>query len=57
MIHGNHHSLSNDVYRFTPWKLTNEDLKRVHGIDERISRHDFLDIVRFYERLLRNQSR
>ena len=53
--HFDDNSLSKDVYRFTPWKLGNEDLKRIHGIDERISRRDFLDIVRFYERLLRHE--
>lgn len=48
-------SLSKDVYRFTPWKLGSEDLKRIHGVDERISREDFLNIVRFYVRLLRHE--
>jgi carboxypeptidase PM20D1 len=53
--HFDDNSLSKDVYRFTPWRLGNEELKRIHGIDERISRKSFLDIVRFYERLLRHE--
>ena len=47
-------SLSKDVYRFLPSKLSAEDLPRIHGIDERISRRGYLDIVRFYVQLLKN---
>lgn len=53
--HFDDNSLSKNVYRFTPWKLGNEELKRIHGINERISRKDFLGIIRFYERLLRHE--
>lgn len=52
--HYDDRKLSRNVYRFVPWRLGKNDLKRIHGIDERLSRDDYLDMVRFYERLLRN---
>lgn len=45
-------TLSKDVYRFIPAPMDDADLKRIHGIDERIARKDYLNIVRFYIRLL-----
>lgn len=47
-------SLSRNVYRFVPWQLGKEDLKRIHGVDERLACEDYLSLVRFYERLIRN---
>jgi len=41
------------VYRFAPVRLTNEDLKRPHGTNERISTEDFKNVVRFYVELIR----
>ncbi len=49
-------SLSKDVYRFIPSRLAADDVQRIHGIDERISRKDYLNIVRFYVQLLKNAS-
>lgn len=46
--------LASETYRFVPWRLGKEDLKRIHGIDERLARDDYLDLVRFYEQLIRN---
>ena len=46
--------LAKETYRFVPWRLGKEDLKRIHGIDERLARDDYLDLVRFYEQLIRN---
>ena len=52
--HYDDRTLSQNVYRFVPWRLGKDDLKRIHGIDERLSRDDYVTMVRFYERLLRN---
>ncbi len=52
--HYDDQSLTGDIYRFVPWRLGKDDLKRIHGVNERLSRDDFLNIVRFYERLIRN---
>jgi len=46
--------LARDVYRFTPWDLDQEGLTRIHGINERIAAPDFFNMIRFYERLIRN---
>ncbi len=46
--------LTDNIYRFVPWQLGTEDLKQIHGADERMSKEHFLNIVRFYERLIRN---
>lgn len=45
--------LSPNVYRFIPVKLTPDDLHRFHGINERISIQNYIDMVKFYVHLLR----
>jgi len=45
-----------NVYRFAPFRYDGDDLKRPHGIDERMSIEGYLDGVRFYVRLLENAS-
>jgi carboxypeptidase PM20D1 len=50
-------ALSPSVYRFRPWRATLEDLRRIHGTDERISVADYEGCVRFYVQLLRNSTR
>ncbi len=44
--------LTPQVFRFAPLKVGSGDLKRVHGIDERIGVEDYLDAVAFYIRLI-----
>ena len=44
-------------FRFVPLRLAPEDLKRVHGTDERVSIDDYLDTIRFFAQLLRNADR
>ena len=46
--------LSPNVYRFNGLRLGPEDLARVHGTDERISTKNYLEMIRFYLRLMRN---
>jgi carboxypeptidase PM20D1 len=46
-------ALSTNVYRFAPLLLTQEDLKRVHGTNERLSVEDWPRMVRFYREVLR----
>ncbi len=46
--------LSPNVYRFSPMRVTAQDLARIHGVDERISVHDYLQMIRFFVQLLRN---
>ena len=46
--------LTPNVYRFAPTRLTLDDLKRVHGTNERLSVASYAELVRFYAQLLRN---
>jgi carboxypeptidase PM20D1 len=43
--------LSKSIFRFSPHKLTAEELARIHGHDERISVENFNRGIRFYEAL------
>ena len=45
--------IADDSYRFTPFRLGEDDLGRIHGTDERVSVEDYPDIIRFYEALVR----
>jgi len=45
-------SIAEQSFRFMPIRFTSEDLKRVHGTDERIAVAQLADMVRFYHRLL-----
>jgi len=46
--------VSDNVYRFAPVKVKKEDLKRIHGINERISVQAYQQLVQFYYQLLKN---
>ena len=47
-------ALSPYVYRFRPHQLQNEDLRRIHGIDERIDVESHATAIRFFYQLLKN---
>jgi carboxypeptidase PM20D1 len=49
--------LTPNVYRFTPTRLNLEDLKRVHGTNERLSVANYGEVVQFHAQLLRNAAR
>ncbi|MFC1575299.1 M20 family peptidase [Gemmatimonadota bacterium] len=44
--------VAEDVYRFAPFRYRAELAGGVHGTDERIPVEDYLDMVRFYTRLM-----
>jgi carboxypeptidase PM20D1 len=46
--------LARNVYRFSPIRLSPEDLPRIHGTDERISVEDYTRVVLFYTQFIRN---
>jgi carboxypeptidase PM20D1 len=46
--------VSKNIYRFIPIRMTQEDTKRIHGIDERIGVEDYKNTIRFYHQLLKN---
>ena len=43
-----YYRVSQNVYRFLPLEFQNEDLPRIHGINERISTRNLINGVRFY---------
>lgn len=46
--------ISTNLFRFLPIILEAEDLKRIHGVNEKISIDNFKDIIRFYRQLILN---
>jgi carboxypeptidase PM20D1 len=48
--------LSGNVYRFSFNKIGSEDLKRIHGTNERISLEGYFQLIKFYYQLLRNSN-
>ncbi|MBU1822243.1 MAG: M20/M25/M40 family metallo-hydrolase, partial [Bacteroidetes bacterium] len=44
--------LSENIYRFTPYQLDEEDLKRPHGTNERIRIATYHKMIQFYTTLL-----
>lgn len=45
--------IADNLFRFLPARLAREDLKRYHGVDERIAVDNYAEFVRFYMRYLR----
>ncbi len=45
-----------DIYRFLPLRLTNDDLKQIHGVDERIGIKTYAELIGFLARLIENLS-
>ncbi|MFC1529510.1 M20 family peptidase [Gemmatimonadota bacterium] len=48
--------LSENVYRFQPVRLRQDDLARIHGTNERISIEGYADCIRFYRQLIVNSN-
>ena len=46
--------LSENIFRFLPLRLGSDDLKRMHGIDERVGIRDYETAVRTYRQLIVN---
>jgi carboxypeptidase PM20D1 len=47
-------TLTPNVLRFVGATIGNDDLRRIHGTDERIGVQDYVNVVRVYVQLLRN---
>ncbi len=48
------HDLTSNIYRFRPIRARHEDRSRIHGIDERISTENYIEMIRFQIRLIEN---
>ena len=46
--------ISDAVYRFSPVRAKPQDLPRFHGTNERISIENYVEMIQFYQQLLRN---
>jgi len=48
-------TISPNVYRFSPMRMRQDDLPRVHGVNERIALDNYVGMIRFYVELLKDQ--
>ena len=46
--------VSDNVFRFMPVRAKAADLARFHGTNERISIENYVEMIRFYRRLMQN---
>jgi carboxypeptidase PM20D1 len=53
---GHYIGLTENILRFIPARLSQRDTQRLHGIDERISQENFVEIVRFFHQFIKNAS-
>ena len=53
---GHYVDLTENILRFIPARMAQRDTQRLHGIDERISQENFLEIVRFFHQFMKNAS-
>ena len=49
-------TITDDIYRFFPLRVTSKDLTRIHGTDERIAVDDYSAMIGFLARLIQNAS-
>jgi carboxypeptidase PM20D1 len=47
-------NLCDAIYRFMPVMISNEDLKGIHGVNEKISIENYHRMIAFYTRLIQN---
>lgn len=50
-------SITSNIYRFSPFKISPENLTCFHGIDERVPRNEFENGIRFYRQMIINGSK
>lgn len=46
--------LTKNIYKYFPIRIKNEDLKRYHGVNERISLENYENVVNFYYLIFKN---
>lgn len=49
-------TLSDQVYRFSPIRITKSNIKSFHGLNERIALVEYENAIRFYVQLIKNAS-
>jgi carboxypeptidase PM20D1 len=48
------YDIAEDVYRFYPMRINAESMTRFHGIDEKISKENYQEILQFSYQLIKN---
>ncbi len=48
--------LCENIFRFIPTRLSERDTQRFHGIDERIAKENYLEIISFFHQYIKNAS-
>ena len=48
--------IAGNIFRFSPVRANAEDLKRLHGTNERLGIEGYADMIRFYRRLIENSA-
>lgn len=46
-------SITNSIYRFSPFKMDVADMERIHGTNERVSVESYLNSIEFYSHLIK----
>ncbi|MFB3164344.1 M20 family peptidase [Neobacillus sp. 179-J 1A1 HS] len=46
-------SISKNTYRFLPVQITSQDLNRMHGTNEHISKDNFINAIKFYAEIIK----
>ena len=49
-------NLCENIFRFIPTRLSERDTQRFHGIDERIAKDNYLEIISFFHQYIKNAS-
>ncbi len=49
-------SISENIYRFTPYIFGTTTIEQIHGIDERIATENYEKVIQFYVQLIRNSN-
>lgn len=49
--------ISQNIYRFVPYHINEQNISTFHGIDEHILVEDYKDAIRFYRQLILNSNR
>ncbi|NIM97929.1 MAG: hypothetical protein GTO24_07600, partial [candidate division Zixibacteria bacterium] len=48
--------VSESILRFLPIRLVDEDLRRIHGTNERVGVENYEEITKFYIQMVRNSN-
>ena len=49
--------IAENIYKFTPIRLNDQEMSRIHGTDERISLQNYANLVRFHRALIERMAR